>query len=208
MTAWLTQITPNFRHDLARRDLRDVARMHQRVMSLVPDGLGDEPRRQAGVLHRVEEAPTGVRILVQTGIRPDLSKLPADYGQAQVRDLDPLLHWLREGATIRYRLAANTCLRKAHSKSVVPLRGAEADKWWAERAAGCGLDIQLLMSRSPGDVVGGDDPKSRIRHAVTQFDGVAIITDPGALTTAIVTGIGRGKSHGCGLLSIAPVDAM
>jgi CRISPR system Cascade subunit CasE len=205
MTAWLTQINLNFRNPQAHHDLSDAVRMHQRVMSLVPDGLGDEPRRQAGVLYRIEQAPVGVRLLIQTAIQPSLGKLPAGYGQVQVRVLGPLLRWLGEGTLVRYRLTANTCLRKSHSREVVPLRGVDAEKWWIDRAPGHGLDLQSLISRSPGDAVGGDDPKKRVRHALTQFDGVAAVTDADVLTTAIITGIGRGKSHGCGLLSIAPI---
>jgi CRISPR system Cascade subunit CasE len=71
--------------------------MHQRIMSLVPDGLGNQPRRQAGVLYRIEDTQGGVgRILVQTAIQPNLGKLPAGDGKAQVRDLSPL----REGALV------------------------------------------------------------------------------------------------------------
>ena len=205
MTTWLTQIYPDFRNRAAHQDLRDAVRMHQRVMSLVPDGLGDQPRQQAGVLYRVEEMPGGARILVQTQLKPDLERLPAGYGTAQARDLELLLRWLAPGRAVRYRLAANTCLRKSHSKEVVPLRGADAEKWWLDRAPGCGLDLQSLISRSPGDAVGGD-PSKRVRHTLTQFDGVEVITSTNALSTAITTGIGRGRSHGCGLLSIAPVS--
>jgi CRISPR system Cascade subunit CasE len=204
MTAWLTQITPDFRHAQARRDLRDAVLMHKRVMTLVPAGLGDQARQQAGVLYRIEESHNDARVLVQTMLRPDLGRLPAGYGTAESRDLGPLLGWLREGAVIRYRLTANTCLRKSHSKKVVPLRGADAEKWWLDRVPGCGLELLSLMSRSPGDAVGGDDPKCPVRHALTQFDGTATITDASALVNAITTGVGRGKSHGCGLLSIAP----
>jgi CRISPR system Cascade subunit CasE len=206
MTTWLTQIAPDFRNPAARTDLRDAVRMHQRVMSLVPDGLGDQPRQQAGVLYRVEEMPGGARVLVQTQLKPDLERLPAGYGTAQARDLEVLLRWLAPGRAVRYRLAANTCLRRSRSKAVVPLRGADAEKWWLDRAPGCGLDLQSLISRSPGDAVGGD-PRKRVRHTLTQFDGVAVVTGTNALSTAITTGIGRGRSHGCGLLSIAPVSA-
>jgi CRISPR system Cascade subunit CasE len=207
MSAWLTQITPDYRNHAVYRDLRDAMRVHKLVMSLMPDGLGEEPRRQAGVLYRIEDARNGARVLVQTAIEPDLTKLPAEYRQAQVRDLGPLLRWLHEGAVIRYRLSANTCLRRAHSKKVVPLRGADADTWWVNHAPGCGLALESVTSRSPGDVVGGDNSETAIRHTVTQFDGVAVVTDVAALSGAIITGIGRGKSHGCGLLSIAPIGA-
>ncbi|RSN68457.1 type I-E CRISPR-associated protein Cas6/Cse3/CasE, partial [Streptomyces sp. WAC 05379] len=41
-------------------------------------------------------------------------------------------------------------------------------------------------------------------HRLLQFDGTAHITDPDALTDALLTGIGRAKSYGAGLLSLAP----
>lgn len=210
MSTWLVQITPDFRSPQARKDAGDAVRMHQRVMQLVPSGLGDQARLKAGILYRIEEAPRGARILVQAQLKPDPSRLPAGYGVAQVRELDPLLRWIRPGALVRYRLAANTCLRKSQDKKVVPLRGVDAEKWWTDRALNAGLDLQSLVSRTPGDIVGNKPehdaaPAMRVRHALTQFDGVAEITDSDALTTAIITGVGRGKSHGCGLLSIAPL---
>jgi len=206
MSTWLTQITPDFRSGAALHDARDAVAMHKRVMSLFPDGLGDQPRQQAGLLYRIEETARGTVIFVQSQLKPDLDALPAGYGTARARDIDALLRWLHEGAAVRYRLAANTCLRKSRSKEVVPLRGADAEKWWLHRAPGCGLELQSLISRSPGDAV-GDGLKGRVRHSLTQFDGVAAVTNPQALAAAIITGIGRGKSHGCGLLSIAPMAA-
>jgi CRISPR system Cascade subunit CasE len=213
MSTWLTQITPDYRNGQARNDAGDAVLMHQRIMQLVPDALGEQARLHAGVLYRVEETPRGTRILVQTQLKPDPCRLPAGYGAAQVRELDPLLRWLRLGALVRYRLAANTCLRKSHDKKVVPLRGAAAENWWIARASAAGLELHSLISKSPGDAVGraerknGTTPRKRVRHTLTQFDGIAAVADPAALTSAIITGIGRGKSHGCGLLSIAPLEA-
>lgn len=212
MSTWLTQIVPDyFRSAEARRDAGDAVRIHQRVMQLVPDGLGEQARLKAGVLYRAEETSHGIRILVQTRLKPDPGQLPEGYGTVQVRQLDPLLDWLLPSALVRYRLAANTCLRKSRDKKVVPLRGINAEQWWISRAPAAGLDLQSLTSRSPGNAVGtsktadGTKPANRVRHALTQFNGVAAVTEPTALTAAIITGIGRGKSHGCGLLSIAPL---
>jgi CRISPR system Cascade subunit CasE len=209
MSTWLAQVTPDFRSRDARRDAGSAVLMHKRVMSLFPDGLGDQARLKAGVLYRAEEAPGGARLLVQAQLEPGPGRLPAGYGAVQVRELDPLLRWLQPGALVRYRLAASTCMRRQR-KEVVPLRGADAENWWTARAPAAGLDLQSLTSRSPGDPAGykpKDDGTGgdRIRHPLTQFDGIAAVTDPAALTTAIITGVGRGKSHGCGLLSIAPL---
>jgi CRISPR system Cascade subunit CasE len=206
MTTWLTQITPDYRNPLVRNDLRDVIDMHKRVMMLVPDDLGDEARRQAGVLYRIDESPRGPRVLIQTQMHPQLARLPAGYGQAESRELDPMLKWLSTGALIRYRITANACRRKSHSTKVVALRGTAADDWWKERASRSGLQLQSLIPHPLDDAVGGDR-RSGVRHAVTRFDGVALVTDPVALRQALLSGIGRGKSHGCGLLSLAPLRA-
>lgn len=207
MTAWLTQIIPDYRNGQVHKDLRDVVAMHKRVMMLVPDALGDQARRQAGVLYRIEEYAQGPRILIQTRTLPELDRLPAGYEQAATRELGPLLAWLSPGAMVRYRITANTCKRISRSTKVVALRGSAADEWWTSRAPGCGLTLQSLMPHALDDAVGGPDRKSGIRHAATRFDGVASVADPGALREAILAGVGRGKSHGCGLLSIAPISA-
>jgi CRISPR system Cascade subunit CasE len=206
MTTWLTQIIPDYRNPLAHKDLRDVIAMHKRVMMLVPDGLGDQARRQAGVLYRIDESQRGTRILIQTQMQPQLSRLPSGYGQVETRELDPLLKWLATEALVRYRITANTCKRKSHSTKVVALRGTAAGEWWTERAARSGLMLQSLLPHPLDDAVGGDR-SSGVRHAMTRFDGIAYVTDPDLLRQAILAGVGRGKSHGCGLLSVVPVRA-
>lgn len=46
----------------------------------------------------------------------------------------------------------------------------------------------------------------KIRHSAVRFEGDAVITDVGAVRSAVLSGIGRGKSFGCGLLSLALVE--
>jgi CRISPR system Cascade subunit CasE len=38
---------------------------------------------------------------------------------------------------------------------------------------------------------------------MTRFDGYAVVSDPEAVRRAVVEGVGRGKSFGCGMLSLA-----
>jgi CRISPR system Cascade subunit CasE len=55
------------------------------------------------------------------------------------------------------------------------------------------------------DDVTGRRGGTRIRHALTRYDGIAVVTDPDALRRAVLGGVGRGKSYGAGLLSLAPL---
>lgn len=207
---WLTRIISNTNDRDARRDLTDTARLHRRVMMLVPEGLGPEARHAAGVLFRVEDARAGTQILVQTAVEPQPSRLPAAYGQTAVRPLDPLLNALDKGMVLRYRIAANTSKRlgrtSEHAGKVVALRGAAAEQWWTDRAERHGLAIRTISAVRASDAIGRQEGPS-VRHAVTRFDGLAVVTDPDAVRAAVRAGIGRGKSYGCGLLSLAAVSA-
>lgn len=206
---WITQIIPSTRDRAVLKDLRDATYLHRRIMTLFPDRLGNQARHQTAALFRLEEQPDGFTILVQSAIEPALDNLPAGYGTARTKPLTPLLNGLAEGVSVHYRIIANATSKLGKNttagrpKQVVPLHGANADRWWQRQADSSGLVLHSLhSSQLPGAT--GHRGKARMTHARTRFDGTATVTDPKALTERIRTGIGRGKSYGCGLLTIAP----
>ncbi|MET8779166.1 type I-E CRISPR-associated protein Cas6/Cse3/CasE [Nocardia sp. NPDC004654] len=208
MTLWLTRIQLNLRDTAVRRDLRNAIELHRTLMTLMPDGLGDTARQQTGLLYRIDETPTTTQLLIQSQHAPDLTKLPTSYGQAATRTLDQLLDNLTTGAYVRYRIIGNPTKRnpRGHSEpgKIRVLRGPDADQWWVQRAHNSGLTINTLTATHLDDVRGTKNKATApIRHAATRFDGTATITQPDQLRHAITTGIGRGKSYGCGLLSLA-----
>ncbi|MET9796262.1 type I-E CRISPR-associated protein Cas6/Cse3/CasE [Nocardiopsis alba] len=212
MTYWITQIQPALRSREARRDLGSAVGMHHRLMSLFPDGAGQNARQTFGVLFRVEDTPRGPQILLQSNTEPELSRLPMHYGANQTKELSPLLDALEAGRYVRYRIAANAVRRPGHTtkakndvNSVVPLLGKEAEEWWIRQAEASGLTIHRLGSQTL-DAARGErkEGQHKIRHARTLFEGTARITDACLLRERTITGIGRGKAYGCGLLSLAP----
>ncbi len=212
MNVWLLRIVPDLRRGDVRRDLADVVRLHQRVMSLVPDDLGPDARNLAGVLFRVEETPTGARLLVQTRLEPVTDRLPAGYGTCEARKLTPLLNGLRPGLAVHYRLTANPVKRGGRNAGpkegkIIPLRGTAADAWWATRASGCGLALRTLTAMPFDDATGRRGSGGQVRHALTRYDGIAVVSDPDAVRRVVLDGVGRGKSYGAGLLSLAPIGA-
>ncbi|MBU7598915.1 type I-E CRISPR-associated protein Cas6/Cse3/CasE [Streptomyces sp. P38-E01] len=215
MTAlWLTRITPDVRSREVRRDLGDAVAMHRRLMRLFPDQLGGEPRRALGLLHRIDVAPSGPAVLLQSAVPPELAHLPGGYGPAATRRLDPLLGLLRSGVTTRYRCIASA-VRKPGATTraaqrlpgVVALQGAQADEWWQRQAEAAGLKLLSLHALPVDTAIGvrGMKPeRQRICHARTRFDGTAVVVDPDLLRQKLTAGIGRGKAYGCGLLTLAP----
>ncbi|MCD0485205.1 type I-E CRISPR-associated protein Cas6/Cse3/CasE [Streptacidiphilus sp. ASG 303] len=203
------RLNPMSRH--VQRDLRDATELHRTVMRLVPDHLGDHARQQTGLLFRLDETDDTSTLLVQahnTGLDP--TRLPHDYGHAEVKDLAPMFTALAAGLRVRYRIAANPSKRqrlpldhRGARGPVTPLSGPEADQWWMGRAASAGLAVHTLTA-TPLRPAQQHGHGPRLRHSLTRFDGTATVTDPKVLTEALLAGIGKGKAYGAGLLSLAP----
>ncbi|MEU0127848.1 type I-E CRISPR-associated protein Cas6/Cse3/CasE [Streptomyces sp. NPDC006289] len=196
-----------------QRDLRDATEMHRTVMRMVPDGLGDSPRSQVGLLYRLDETDTTSTLLVQAN-RLDPDRLPAGYGQADIKSLTPMFTALRKGLAVRYRIVLNPAKRerlpleaKGKRGRIVPLSGADADQWWLRRAAEAGLQVHILTPTNMPPVRTRRRDADGMRHSLIRYDGTATVTDPDALHEAVLTGIGRGKPYGAGLLSLAPAPA-
>ena len=209
MTLWLTRVSPSLDHPNATRDFSDVNRLHQRIMELFPSDLGPNPRTAAGVLFRVETRHNGLAVLLQSTLKPTTTRWPPGYGQLQTIDLTPRLTTLHNGSTVRYRLLGNPSkqLPRGHTGpgkpgQRVPLHGDAAEQWWRARAHTAGLTLHSAIMLPQNDLKGHT---KKVHHAAALYEGTATIHDPTTLRATIHNGIGRGKSHGCGLLSIAPL---
>ncbi|WP_328674936.1 type I-E CRISPR-associated protein Cas6/Cse3/CasE [Streptomyces sp. NBC_00343] len=213
-TVTLTRVRLNLAHPTVRRDLADYTALHRTVMRLMPDDLGPHPRQRAGALFRLERDDHQPLLLVQSCIPPDLTGLPDHYGSTEARDFTPVLSALTPGRAVRYRITANPSTRSRRRPGpgenplpkhgrVLALDDTAALAWWHRRAMEAGLHLHATTMQPhpfrrprrgrPGPV-----------HRLLQFDGTASITDPAALTDALLNGIGRAKSYGAGLLSLAP----
>ncbi|MDH6455493.1 CRISPR system Cascade subunit CasE [Streptomyces sp. SAI-119] len=224
-TATLTRIRLNRRSPAARRDLADAVSLHKSVMLLAPDDLGVNPRQQAGLLFRLEEASddTPPTLLIQSHQPPDLTRLPHHYGSAETRPLHPMFQALTPGRPVRYRITANASAARRvlddhqpidnkHGRKIVALYGDDARAWWQRRAHQAGLTLattditpaRFPRTRRHTGNRGDEPPSPGPVHVLTRFDGLATITDPDLLRHALLTGIGRGKPYGAGLLTLAP----
>ncbi|MFI6340511.1 type I-E CRISPR-associated protein Cas6/Cse3/CasE [Streptomyces sp. NPDC050535] len=227
-TATLTRIRLNRRSRAVRRDLTDTAHLHKTVMLLAPDGLGENPRHKAGLLFRLEDTTddTPPTLLIQSHQPPDLTRLPQDYGSAETRALHPMFQSLTPGRPVRYRITANASATRRvlddrhpvnhkHGQKTVALYGDDALAWWQRRAHQAGLTVTTTDTTParfrrpykhphPSAEPGGAGRAPGPLHVLTRFDGLATVTDPDQLRHALLTGIGRGKPYGAGLLSLAP----
>jgi CRISPR system Cascade subunit CasE len=201
----LTRLQLDPRHRDVRRDLADIHRLHRRIMSLLADGLGDNPRQAGGALWRLEPNTTPL-LLVQTAEPPAIDRLPAGYADAQSRDLGSVLSAIRPGLRLRYRVTVNPVQQNGNTGRRTAVPRAALPEWWAKRTARIGLDDIAPAAFTSEPTRHGTTPAgNRLTIAAARIDGTATVTDPELLRQALIDGVGRGRSYGCGLLTIAPL---
>lgn len=220
----LTRLLLNLRSADARHDLSNAHNMHRRVMSAFPDEqIGDGARSRHGVLFRVDEVRGDAHVLVQSQTVPDWRKLPAGYlletfePNPAHADLSLQLRSFQLGQRLRFRLRANATKRVG--KSDETLRGKRVElfgveqclSWLVKKQSLAGFELSMSHQGEHGeyDVRVTEEPKVRgvrggkpVIFGSVLFDGHLVVTEPRALCSAMIRGLGTAKAYGFGLLSI------
>lgn len=195
--------------------------MHAAVLAGFPD---DQPN-QAGpgrVLWRLDNyGPQRVLLFVASPDKPDFTHIVEQAGwpttQAwDTRSYDGLLDSLRPGQQWQFRLTANPVhhVRLDHwggSKPLGHVTVAQQQQWLLDRAQRHGFRIvDSAAAEGEPDVAVVDRAVrrfsrngSRVTLSTATFEGHLTVEDAAALRRSMTSGIGRAKSYGCGLLTLA-----
>jgi len=202
---YLSQLVLNEGDRTVQRDLSNAHDLHRRIMQAFPDEQRDNPRADWNVLFRHE--PDSDVVLVQSTIEPDWSRLQPGYlAKPPVPKLFDLnASQLNDGRIFQFRLKANPSKRDQETGKTIGLFHQPDQLAWLERRAPQHGFTLLNVDTIPTPNVFGLKGKgtSPIRIVTVLYQGVLQITDPALFSAAIQQGIGRGRSYGCGLLSIA-----
>ncbi|WP_410655234.1 type I-E CRISPR-associated protein Cas6/Cse3/CasE [Amycolatopsis sp. lyj-112] len=213
---FLSKLTIDIRSRSFRRDYANVHDMHRTLMSVYPEVPSTTDKRQAhGVLWRLDSNHGGFTQYVQSHAEPDWTKLPAGHLAAppEVRPLRPVLDAITPGRKLVFRLVANPTKCDGKTRKRIPLRQpVDQLNWLIRKGEPHGFVIPAAsdghpdLAATPTATITGQKTKSgKITIEPVRFDGHLVIIDPAAFSDAFVTGIGRAKAYGCGLLSLATV---
>ncbi|SHE65671.1 type I-E CRISPR-associated protein Cas6/Cse3/CasE [Alkalibacter saccharofermentans] len=132
------------------------------------------------------------------------------------KELNNLFNRLDNNQLWRFRLRANPVYSKTKNRIETKKRGkvvahvtaTQQKDWLIERSQRNGF----LINNDSFDVVFTDWKKFRKKNGnevtlrIADFEGVLKIQNIERFKNTIISGIGRGKAYGCGLLTIAPYE--
>ncbi|WP_424923353.1 type I-E CRISPR-associated protein Cas6/Cse3/CasE [Actinocrispum wychmicini] len=218
---YLTKLTINPHSRAFRRDTANIHDMHRTIMSAYPDSPDRATYRHTnGVLWRIDPTHDAFLQYIQSHTQPTWDQLPEGHllKPAEVRPLQPVLDSITAGRRYAFRLLANPtrCIRTddnpEHRKRVPHRLPAKQIEWLINKGEQHGFVIPTSRTGGP-DVAPAPAPTLRGKkqnHNITiepvRFDGHLVVTNPRTFTHAILNGIGRAKSYGCGLLTLAPTQ--
>ncbi len=175
-----------------RVDWADYGSLHRFVMTRFGDlGSAASPRASGGVLFRAEAVRGHRRLLIQSTAPP--------IGVDRTIEISPMLDSLSSGLTCRLRLDVNPVRREARTGADRAVPEADLFDWTAGKLERAFTLTQLLDLRTDVRRV------NRKKIVVAEIDALAHVVDPAKARQMVVEGVGRRKSHGCGLLSVLPL---
>lgn len=220
---FLTRMPINPRRRGARLLLASPQALHAAVLAGFADaGPTDEGR----VLWRLDTYQHHrVVLFVASPEKPDFTHVVEQAGwpttQAwETRSYDGLLASLEPGQRWQFRLTANPVRSGrrdgwADTKPLGHVTVAQQQQWLLDRAEGLGFRIATsLVGQGEPDLAVVDRTVRRFdrngaRVTISQatFEGHLDVSDAVALRRSLTFGIGRAKSYGCGLLTLARLPA-
>lgn len=210
-----------------RRGARNLMASPQALHAAVMAGFADaRPTSEGRVLWRLDTYNSHrVVLFTASPDQPDFTHLVEQAGWPTTetwttRPYDPLLESLRPGQHWQFRLTANPVRSGrregwADTKPLGHVTVKQQEQWLVDRAANAGF---RLVPRHDCDSGDRDDPDlavidrsvrrfrrkdGQVTIAIATFEGHLEVTDVAALRRSLTCGIGRAKSYGCGLLTLA-----
>ena len=167
-------------------------------------------------LWRVDDLGEDKELLIVSASIPELQQIVTEIGNGdesnKTLSYAPFLERIECAQVWNFRLCANPVEYKKKNASdkrgkICALRSApEQLAWLDKQSAQNGFDVKdcsVISSEWRIFKAEKTDKKNAERILAATFEGVLNVTNADAFRTALVQGVGLGKSHGCGLLTIA-----
>lgn len=179
--------------------------LHALVEKSVPTDYGR-------LLWRVDNEYEGPSLYVLSDTIPDMTAVVESYGwprldysdQVKTVDMSRFFEDLREGQRYGFRVTVNPSRRSSSSGKRYSLVGRGAKEWTRSKLEDSGFSVLELEQKEERHASLSKNGR-RAMEKLTTYDGVLIIRDPVLAAKALVSGIGRLKAYGAGLITLSRV---
>jgi CRISPR system Cascade subunit CasE len=179
---------------------------HRAIMSLFPQGLGETPRAETGILFRVDFTASGLQVLMRSNIQPIQS--------TGVISMSEDFSSLEAGQYLRFRVTSSPIIRyrdKRNDKHKLRERflvsDNEREDWIIKKFSQAFVEESIEVVSIIEREVKRDHSKNSTFIKLVQFDGIAQVNDRDSLEMLLLSGVGRNKNYGAGLLTIKLINS-
>ena len=172
-------------------------------------------------LWRLEELNGKQYLLIVSANRPNLDALESYgvVGSAMTKNYDNFLNRLHEDEMFRFKLVANPTLKKAvkgqKQGRIIPVQPSKIAAWILNKQNQFGFKIekdtfqnyQLQVTHKGKKLLyhKKDNNGKQVLLSEVTYEGILKVTNTKKFKEALISGIGREKAYGFGLLTVVPV---
>ncbi len=206
---YLSRIAIDTKKHEAMKALFNLEKLH----GMVEASFSGERHRN---LWRLDQMAGEDYLLLLSHVPPQTNTLPEQIGYAgsnwETKAYDTLLSRISKGTRWNFRLTANptTAEKNEDSKrgTVKAVTITAKQREWLKRQS---TEKGFLLQDSQFDVTKSEwktakKKNAEIKFLAVTFEGVLEVTDPDIFCSTLLSGIGREKAYGMGLLTVVPYD--
>lgn len=167
-------------------------------------------------LWRIDKLRGEYYILILSEEVPNLEDFMEQFGDskssAETKEYDVLLNKITDHSVWRFRMVANPThsvkTKSGRGKVMAHVTPEHQMEWLKAKAAANGFELVddncfVLANEWKNFYKSARRKDMRVRLMLVSFEGILRVTDVDAFRSALISGIGRGKAYGAGMLTIS-----
>ena len=173
-------------------------------------------QKQNRNLWRIDKLRGEYYILILSEEVPNLKGFMEQFGDskssAETKVYDVLLNKITDNSVWRFRMVANPThsikTKSGRGKVMAHVTPEHQMEWLKTKAAANGFELVedncfALANEWKNFYKNAGGKDMRVRLMLVSYEGILRVTDVDAFRNALISGIGRGKAYGAGMLTIS-----
>lgn len=195
------------------KDLMHLGAYHSWVEDSFPDEKENKIRSRK--LWRIDVLGKKMYLILVSENKPDLALLEkyGVEGTAQTKDYDSFLSNIKNGDSMRFRVTLNPVISKSQDNGkrgkIKPCYDEKSQiKFLLDRSSinGFSVYVDSLLLKEKGTSILEKHGFGQINFLKIVFEGILTVEDADIFRKLLVTGLGKHKAYGFGLMTVIPIE--